>query len=400
MKILVVCQHYYPEQFRINDICETLAKQGNDITVLTGLPNYPSGIVPKEYKFFKKRKETINGVKVIRNFIVGRRTGKIWRILNYITYMISASIKALFLKNDFDIIYVYQLSPVTMAMPAIVYKKIHKNKKIHLYCLDLWPDSLLVENFSKDGKIYKIVKKISKWIYKRCDIISVSSEEFKKYFKEELGIDKEIIYMPQYAEDFYENEEVNDKETNNITNFVFAGNIGKAQSIETIIKAAKKIENEDIKIHIVGDGSSLEYCKNLSSQLNLSNIVFYGRKPAEEMRQYYNMADAMIITLSNNEVINKTVPGKLQSYMAAGKPIIGAISGAAKNIIDKSKCGYCVETEDYIGLASIMNQFKNDNCDVKKEMSKNAYSYYKENFDKEKFISELLNVLGGGINNV
>ena len=400
MKILVICQHYYPEQFRITDICETLVNKGNDVTVLTGLPNYPTGIIPKEYKFFRKRKETINNVNVIRCFEIGRKKGKLCRILNYLSYMISASFKAIFLKKDFDAIYIYQLSPITMAIPAIIYKKTHKNKKINLYCLDLWPDSLLVENFSKDGKVYKIIKKLSRWIYNKCDSISVTSEEFKNYFKEELNIDKEIIYMPQYAEDLYTNIELNPIKKDNYINFVFAGNVGKAQSIETILKAAKELKNEKIKIHIVGDGTSLEECKKLAKDLNINNIVFYGRKPIEEMNYYYNMADAMLITLSNNEVINKTVPGKLQSYMAARKPIIGAISGAVNNIIKKSECGYCVESEDYIGLANVMNKFAVDNVEDRIKMADRSYNYYKENFAKEKFINRLLNILQGGTSNV
>lgn len=400
MKILAVCQHYYPEQFRITDICETLAKESNDVTVLTGLPNYPSGIVQKEYKFFRRRKEIINNVKVIRCFEIGRRKGKFWRILNYLSYMCSASLKAIFLKKDFDAIYVYQLSPITMAMPAIIYKKTHKNKKINLYCLDLWPESLLVENFSKDGRAYQAIKKISKWIYKRCDSILVTSEEFKSYFKEELNIDKEIIYMPQYAEDFYINQSDKKQQEKNTIDYVFAGNIGKAQSVETIIKAAKEVKNKNIKIHIVGDGTYFEECKNLAKTLNLDNVNFYGKKPAEQMNEYYNMADAMLITLSKNEVINKTIPGKLQSYMASGKPIIGAINGAVNNIIKDSKSGYCVESEDYIGLAKIMDNFASDTIENKEKMAINAYNYYKENFDKEKFISKLLNLLEGGIDNV
>ncbi len=400
MKILAICQHYYPEQFRITDICETLANQRNDVTILAGLPNYPTGIVPKEYKFFRKRKEIINNVKVIRCFEIGRRKGKIWRILNYLSYMISASFKAIFLKRDFDAIYVYQLSPITMAIPAIIYKKTHKNKKINLYCLDLWPDSLLVENFSKDGKVYKITKKLSKWVYNKFDSISVSSEEFKNYFREELNIDKDIVYMPQYAEDLFSNIEQKSINKSDSINLVFAGNIGKAQSVETIISAASKLENQKIKIHIVGDGTSLEECKELAKKLGVDNITFYGRKPIEEMNYYYNMADAMLITLSNNEVINKTIPGKLQSYMAARKPVIGAISGAANNIIKESECGYCVDSEDYIGLADIMDKFALDSAEGKIKMANNSYNYYKENFAKEKFINKLLNILQGGINNV
>lgn len=401
MKLLVICQYYYPEQFRINDICETLAEQGNDVTVLTGLPNYPSGIVPKEYKFFKRRKEKIKNVNIVRCFEIGRRKGALWRILNYLSFGISASLKALFMSNEFDAIFVYQLSPITMALPAIVYKKAHKNKKIHLYCLDLWPESLLIENFDKNSKIYKIIYKLSRWIYNKCDSISVTSRGFIDYFNQELKITKKINYLPQYCEEnIYKKNNDNTKESNNKINLVFTGNIGKAQSVETIIKAAEKLKENNILIHIVGDGSSLSNCKELAEKLKLKNVIFYGRKPIEDMKIYYNMADAMLITLADEEIIAKTIPGKLQSYMAAGKPILGAIGGETNRIIQEAECGYCVNAEDYSGLAEIIKKFSSDNKEIKKEMSIKSYNYYKENFEKEKFIESLINLLKEENNNV
>lgn len=335
MKILVVCQYYYPEQFRINDICEELVKVGNEVTVFTGLPNYPTGIVPREYKFFKKRKEKINGVNVIRNWEIGRRQGSIFRILNYCSYAISASIKAFFLPNDYDCVYVYQLSPVTMAIPGIIYKK-KNNKKLHLYCLDLWPASLMTGGITKKSIFYKLMKKVSTWIYKSADTISITSEEFEKYLREELKLEKkEISYLPQYAEEMYNNTKLSDSLKESV-NFVFAGNIGKAQSVKTIVMAASKVTNKNIKIHIVGDGSSLEECKKIAKDLNLKNIIFYGRKPINEMETFYQMADAMIVTLKKDDIISMTLPGKVQSYMAASKPIIGAIDRRNKKAYKKN----------------------------------------------------------------
>lgn len=397
MKLLVICQNYYPEEFRINDICETLVDRGNDVTVLTGLPNYPNGIVPKEYKFFRKRKEKIKNVNVIRCFEIGRRKGIIWRIFNYVSFMISASFKALFMRDDFDTIFVYQLSPITMAIPAIIYKKTHKNKKIHLYCLDLWPESLLVENFNKEGKIYKFIYKLSKWIYKKCDSILVSSKGFIEYFNKELNIEKKIKYLPQYCEEkIYEKDNMHiEKNKDNKINLFFTGNVGKAQSVETIIKAANKLNKDNIIIHIVGDGSSLQSCKDLAKKLKLENVVFYGRKPIEEMKKYYNMADAMLVTLADEDIIAKTIPGKLQSYMIAQKPILGAIGGETNRIIHEAECGYCVNAEDYNGLAKIIEKFSEDDEETRRRMAENAYEYYVENFDKEKFFETLLNLLKG-----
>lgn len=389
MKILVVSQFYYPEQFRINDICEELVKRGCEVTVLTGLPNYPEGRVNKEYKFFRKRKENINGVNIIRTFEIGRRKGTLFRIFNYISYMCSGSIKTLLLKEKFDLVYVYQLSPITLAIPAIMYKKRNKGKKIHLYCLDLWPESLLIDNFKKSSLTYKVIKKISKWVYSKSDYIYVTSKGFINYFKEELGLNKNIKYLPQYAEERYKKSEY---KINEISNFVFTGNIGKAQSIETIVRAANELKDRnDILIHIVGDGSRFKECQELSEEMKLTNIIFYGKKNIEEVQQYYKIADAMLITLSNNEIISKTIPGKMQSYMMAERPIIGAINGETENIIKEAKCGYCVSAEDYKALAGAIKKFKELSNDEKRKMAENSYQYYKDNFTKDQYMVKLFN---------
>ncbi|WP_053368319.1 glycosyltransferase family 4 protein [Bacillus sp. FJAT-27245] len=386
MKILVVCQYYYPEPFRISDICESLVKMGHDVTVLTGLPNYPEGKVLDGYRYGQKRNEILNGVKVIRSFEIGRGNNKIKLFLNYLSFAVSGSFKALFLKGNFDVILVNQLSPVMMGIPAIVYKKKHK-KKILLYCLDLWPESLAAGGIRENSVIYKIFKNISKWIYSSADSIAVTSSMFKDYFKSVLNISNgEIYHIPQYAEEiFAESISVVD---DGIYNFVFAGNIGDMQSVDTIVKAANELrERSNIKFHIVGDGSRLEECKDLAKKLNLENIIFYGRRPLSEMPYFYGLADAMLVTLKNNKFISYTLPGKVQSYMAAGKPIIGAINGETNRLIKKAECGLCCSAEDYVQLAEKIVQFCNS--DEKEVMAQNSNEFYSKNFSKQRFMSLL-----------
>lgn len=386
MKLLVICQYYYPEPFRITDICESLVEEGHDVTVLTGLPNYPEGKILKNYRRGKNRSETINGVKVIRTFEIGRGTSKFQLFFNYFSYTVSASIKALNLNEKFDVVLVNQLSPVTMAIPAIVYKKKY-NRKILLYCLDLWPASLIAGGIKESSIFYKFFLKISKWIYSSVDSIAVTSSMFKEYFKNTLGMNIENIqHIPQYAEDLFIKVEKVKKRSG--FNFVFAGNIGEMQSVETIVKAANEIkENTNITFHIVGDGSMLEECISLSKKLNLNNIIFYGRKPIHEMPKYYDLADAMIITLKDDKTISYTLPGKIQSYMAAHKPIIGSINGETSRVILDADCGYCCAAEDYKALSNTILEF----CysEQKNKMGKNAYDYYIKNYSKEKFISSI-----------
>lgn len=386
MNILVVCQYYYPEPFRISDICETLVKNGHEVTVITGLPNYPEGRVLDNYRSGKKRKEVINGVRVIRCFEIGRGNSNMQLFMNYLSFSVSASFKAVLLKDKFDVIFVNQLSPVLMAIPAIFYKNKH-NKKMLLYCLDLWPDSLAAGGIRESSFIYKVFKRLSKWIYSSADSIAVTSNRFKEYYKNTLGMNIDnIIHLPQYAEDLFSGSVEVTKE--NKFNFVFAGNIGDMQSVETIIKAANELrERSDITFHIVGDGSKLEECKLLSNELDLENIIYYGRRPVSEMPQYYGLADAMLITLKDNKNISYTLPGKVQSYMAASKPIIGSINGEANQVITDAKCGSVCSAENYKGLANLIIEFCNS--DNKEEMAKNSYNYYISHYSKEKFISKL-----------
>ena len=395
MKILVVCQYYYPEPFRITDICESLAKRGHEVTVLTGLPNYPEGEILQEYRHGNKREEKLNCVNIIRCHEIGRGKSKIKLFLNYFSYSISATSKALRMKDEYDVILVNQLSPVLMGIPALAYKK-RFSKKILFYCLDLWPDSLAAGGVKQNSFIYRLFYKISKWIYSSADLILVTSSMFEDYFRDVLKINEiSLKHLPQYAEDLFtvnlEHSSAS-RDKNKIYNFVFAGNIGDMQSVETIIKAANELkEIKHISFHIIGDGSRLEDCKKLSNELNVNSISFYGRKPIKEMPKYYAMADAMLITLKANKTLSLTLPGKVQSYMAAGKPIIGAIDGETRIVIEKADCGYICEAENYKALAKIIKEFCISND--KEQMGKNAQNFYIENYSKEKFMTVLENAL-------
>lgn len=394
MKILVVCQYYYPEPFRITDICETLVQKGHEVTVLTGLPNYPEGRVLNEYRNGRKKNEDINGVKVIRSFEIGRGNSHLKLFLNYFSFAMSASLKALIMKEEFDVVSVNQLSPVMMGIPAMVYKWRH-HKKILLYCLDLWPDSLSAGGVKEGSLIYKLFLKISRWIYKSVDMILITSSMFKDYFVNILSLNTvNIQYLPQYAEDLFTQSkdnadvEIAASSESKKYNFVFAGNIGDMQAVETVIKAANELRNHsNIDFHIVGDGSKLEECRRLALDFRLDNVTFYGRKPVEEMPQFYEMADAMLVTLKDNKTLSYTLPGKVQSYMAAGRPIIGAINGETRRVIETSGCGLCCGAEDYRDLAKIILDFCGSGNT--RQMATNAQRFYNENYTKEKFIYSL-----------
>lgn len=402
MNILVVCQYYKPEQFKINEICEQLALGGNQVTILTGLPNYPSGKIPREYRWWKKRKEVINRVKVIRCFEIGRKSGTLGLALNYASYMLSASIKALSMKKDFDAIFVYQLSPVTMVLPAVILKK-RSSKPLFLYCCDIWPESMKNILSNEKSFAYRIVRKFSKYLYSKCDSISVTSKPFIEYFIQEHAISvQKISYIPQHAQEAYLHMDFSSH--NDIIDFVFMGNIGIAQDIECIINAAQIIKDTTkFKIHFVGEGSCIKISKDLVKNKGLDNIViFHGRHPLEKMPHFYKLADACLVTLKAGSLIGLTMPSKLQEYMAAGKPVIGAINGAAQDIINETECGRCINASDSGALAKVMEDFIK-NPDKYKDCGEKGRAYFEKHFTMNVFMEKLqteLKRLVKGIDNV
>lgn len=401
MKILVVSQYFWPEEFRINDICKGLIEQGHEIDVLTGIPNYPGGEYFEGYSAFKRGSKTYKGIKIRRCFCIARGKGsKVKLILNYISFTVSSILHIPFmLTSKYDKILVYQLSPITMAIPAMIIKKI-KKIPLDMYVLDLWPESLLSTVNIGSKKIKKIMNDICKTIYKSANSIYITSKGFKEKFID-YGIDEnKITYLPQWAEDIYKN--VNreadlqlEQVCKNKFNIVFAGNVGKAQSIDTIINAANICkQNEKIQWIIVGDGS-----EKLSSEMKIkelgleNNVKFLGRKPLIDMPKYYNIADVLLVTLANDDLFKITVPAKVQSYMACGKPLLGSISGEGKALIEECECGLVCEAEDYIGLADCAQKFNNMSKENRDILGKNGRKYFEINFEREILLEKISKLL-------
>ena len=386
MKILVVCQYYYPEPFRITDICEALAALGHDVTVLTGTPNYPMGKIYDGYQHGAKSEETINGVRVLRCKVIPRKSGPIFRLLNYYSFSFASSIRINSITDDYDVVFINQLSPVMMANAGLKYKK-NTGKKMILYCLDLWPESLVAGGIKRDSLIYKLFHIISKKVYLNADKILVTSKSFTSYFYEAFGISG-TEYLPQYAEELFSPDKCY-KQPNGMLDVMFAGNLGSTQSIDTIIDAAKITVGESIHWHIVGDGSEYEHIKKMAK--DLPNVSIYGRQPLERMPELYSKADAMLVTMKDDPVISLTLPGKVQTYMAAGKPIIGSINGETSLVIKESKCGLCGKAEDVSALVNNVRMLANSN-DIS-DMASNSIKYYQDNFSKQSFILKLEKVL-------
>lgn len=385
MKILVVCQHYWPEPYPLQDVCEELVARGHQVNLITGVPNYPLGYIFPEYRKGKNRQQVHNGVNIHRVFTIGRRNNVLFRFLNYFSFAISSTIYAWCLKDEFDVVFTNQSSPVLMSGGALAYGKKY-GKKVVLYSMDLWPASLAAGGIREGSLVYRIFHRISGWIYRGADRILITSEMFRDYLCREFGIAEEIIqYHPQYAEAFFTPRKLPVKET---VDLMFAGNVGAAQCIPTILKAAQILKDQQqLRWHVVGDGSELAASQRLAEKMDLTNVIFHGRKPQKQMPEYYALADAMLVTLTADPLISLTLPGKVQTYMAAGKPIIGAANGEIPRTIEISDCGFCAPAEDAEGLAAAVKAFlEHPNKTI---LGENARRYYVENFSRARFMDNL-----------
>ncbi|MDM0488379.1 glycosyltransferase family 4 protein [Clostridium perfringens] len=391
MKILVVTQYFWPEEFRINDICKGLKEAGHDVEVLTGLPNYPEGKIYKGYSWFKKGVKEYNGIKIMRVPMIPRgKNSSMMLALNYVSFMVNASLKSLTLMGKkYDRVFVFQVSPITSAVPAIILSKLKKIPS-YIYIQDLWPETFYSIINIKNKKVRSKMKNICNKIYNSFDKLLMASKGYEDILLKEGFNKNKFEYFPQWAEDFY-SESLKKVSENRIFTVTFAGNIGKAQSVDTIIEAANLAkENKNIKWQIIGDGSEFENIKDLVKKYSLENTVdLLGRKPAKDMPKYFSSSDGLIVTLKNEEILKVTLPAKVQSYMAAGKPIIAAISGEGSRIIKESKSGLVGEAEDYKALYENVIKLYDMKENERICIGNNGKEFFKENFTRDKLLNQL-----------
>ena len=373
--------------------------RGHKVTVITALPNtgMPGNGIPQQWRDPARRDETRNGVRVIRAELHPRLSGGVNRVRNYLSFWHNANKIARGLGDDYDVALGYQFSPVMQADPALVWAKEHRKKAL-LYCFDLWPASLLAGGFAESSLPFKWMRSVSKRIYSQADRIAVTSPLFDEYFRRELGLDiPGSAYLPQYADDAFLAVPVgSDPEgyDSSKTNLTFAGNVGQAQSVETIVEAADLLKDiPSIAFHVVGSGSHLEACQRCAAELNLHNLTFHGRKPIEEMPAYYAASDAMIVTFGASPMADYTLPRKATTYLAAGRPVLAALDGETRRVLDDAGCGMCCGTADAEGLARVSREFAALPDEEKAHMGESARKYYLAHFTKEKFLDELEGLL-------
>ena len=396
--ILIVTHHFWPENFLINEVALRFLKLKHKVTVITGLPNYPSGKIFHKYKNWKSlNSEKFKNIKIIRFPIIPRKSGNFYNlIINYISFIVSGIyyLRKHNFKNKFDHIFVYSTSPITSAIVGIYLKKKYKIK-MSIWIQDLWPESVRATGFIKNKFILYLIKSVVRFIYKNSDNIIAQSNAFKKKIK--LITNKKIHVVENSHFNLSKKSKiVLPKELLKILNnyfcLVFAGNIGKAQSIKTILESAFKLKNvKKIFILIIGNGSEKDFAKNFIKKNNLDNIKIFGPYNSNITLNIIKRCKACLLTLRNEEIFSLTIPNKFQTYLYAGKPIIASANGEVSKIIKKQKIGFAGKAEDSELLKkNILKLFLN-----KKSLKKvyiTSKNFYKKNYDINKQSIKLLNI--------
>jgi len=398
LRILIVTQYFWPENFRITDLAIALKDKGHDVTVLTGMPNYPMGKVYDGYSWWKNHREMMGGISIVRVPLFARRESRSWQLaVNYLSFVISACLLAPWFlrKKQFDVIFTYEVSPVTVGIPAILMSRL-KKAPMFFWVLDLWPETLEATGSIKSPAILSAVGRMVKNIYGGCDKILVQSQSFVEPVIA-VGVQREKIqYFPNWAESLYQPVQLSgdaferDEVPRDGFVIMFAGNLGAAQSLDTIIAAAEVLKNEKIHWVFLGDGRRRVWLQDEVEVKGLQNKVhILGARPMEMMPAYFSLADAMLVTLRDDPVMATTIPGKVQSYLACGRPVIGALNGAGAKVIDESCAGYSVASDDIEGLAQAVLNMSRLSKTERDEMGKSARHHYEQNFDREMLINQL-----------
>lgn len=402
LNILIISQYFWPENFRINQLSTELLKKGNKVTVLTGLPNYPEGNIFESFIKDPSKYSELDGVEIIRVPLFPRRKKKIFLLINYISFCLSASTIGYFKlwKRNFDVIFVFQTSPVFVGISSSLLS-FFKNTPQVLWVLDLWPESLEAFGFLKYYWQRFLIRKLVNFIYSRCSYILCQSKSFIASIENQNINPKKLIFFPAWADTeilkkskTYASEV---KRKKNFFNIIYAGNIGEAQDFPSIIEAFKIIKKRNIKnirLLIIGNGRMKDWVVKQVNLNNLQNIIeVHGKYPLIRMNSFFKHADALLVSLSDRKVFSMTIPGKIQSYLAAGIPIIGMINGEAANLLLEAKAGKVCNAGDFLMLADNIEKLAKENKSLLAQYGKNGKKYASKVFNKEKLITKLNKIL-------
>lgn len=400
MKILVVSQYFWPENFRINDLVQEWTARGHQVTVLTGRPNYPGGEVFPEYLQNPASFARFDGVQVHRVPMLARASGSLRLVLNYLSFVLGACLFGPWRLRGCrpDVIFVFEPSPVTVGLPAVLLGRL-KRCPVVFWALDLWPETLAAVGVVQNPKVLGAVARIVRFIYNRCTLVLGQSRSFLPSIARHCDDTGKVRYFPSWAEDVFQHQV--DEPAMEIPpapgtlSILFAGNVGDAQDFPAILDAAERLKyRNDIRWLIVGDGRRSSWVAEQVQARGLQErVLLLGRFPVERMPAFFAQADALLVSLKKDPTFSMTIPGKVQSYLAAGRPIIGMLDGEGADVIQRAGAGMVCPAGDSVGLAETIQRFAETPPEERRRMGEQGRAYAKAEFDRNTLVSRLLNLL-------
>jgi len=400
VKILIVTQYFWPENFRINDLTQELVKRGHSVTVLTGIPNYPSGRVFDAYRQNPMSFGRYNGATVWRVPMLARGHGAVRLFFNYLSFVIGACLCGPWrLRGQHaDVIFVFEPSPVTVGLPAVMLGRI-KHAPVVFWALDLWPETLVAMGVVRSPRVLGWVGYLVKFIYDRCTLVLGQSRGFLASIAKYCSDTQKIRYFPSWAEEvFNEPDLVPAPEVpaqEDVFNVLFAGNIGEAQDLPAVLDAAESLRhNTAIRWLIVGDGRKSDWLQEEVLRRGLqASMLLLGRFPVERMPSFYAHADALLVSLKKDPVFSMTIPGKVQSYLMAGIPIVGMLDGEGAKVISEANAGLVCAAGDSGGLAAAVLQMAAMGAVQRHQLGVNGRAFAKKEFGRSLLIDRLETLL-------
>lgn len=398
MRVLIVSQYFYPETFSINEIARALSNEGVDVEVLTGQPNYPTGRVFDGYRACSLKSDMFGSIPLHRVPLAPRGRGALGLFFNYISFVISACLFGPFKLRgkQFDRIFVYGVSPILAALPALLIGGM-KGAPVIIWVLDLWPESLSATGYVKNKRLLGFVERIVRFIYRQSDHILVQSEAFVDEVKALAGPTPVTYYPNSVDARFLKPVARPETQLPHLEDkfiVLFAGNIGKAQAVETILEAAMQLSHKpDIHFVLVGDGRMAKFLRTQIEDRGLKNIELPGRFPLEQMPSFMNQASALLVTLTDETIFAKTVPNKIQAYLASGRPILASLNGEGARVVSTSGAGIAVGAEDATALSKAVLKLYEMTKIERDEMGKKGRAYFERHYNPNQLIQDLIDHL-------
>lgn len=399
MRLLIVSQYFWPENFRVNDLAAEFVSRGHDVTVLTGYPNYPDGRIFPAFARMPSDFANFNGARVLRVPLSPRGRGGLRLILNYLSFAVSASVFGAWKLRGmrFDAIFVFEPSPITVGIPAVLLRRL-KNAPLAFWVLDLWPETLEAIGVVRSRGVLRLVGGVVSFIYNRCDLILAQSRRFIPQIEKYCADRNRIMYFPSWAESVYDLDQEAAAEVSvraGVLNVMFAGNIGDAQDFPAILDAAERLKDErSVRWLIVGDGRAAGWVRQEVIRRGLTDsVVLLGRFPVERMPSFYKHADALLVSLKPEPIFSMTIPGKLQSYLAAGIPIVAMLDGEGARVVEQGAAGVVCAAGDSAGLAAAVLRLAAMPQSERARMGANGLRLSASEFNRDMLIGRLESLL-------